>query len=278
VTNPVEPAGAAKGHDITDLAGLVHSAKLVSLGMLVAGVAHELNTPLGALSSNHDVLRRALGRLQDILADEVVEPHELDEVRRVVAALNGVMRVNDLAVDRMRHLVASLRSFGRPDQAEIDRIDVHEAIDATLILLRHEMKDRIRVQREFGELPHIECHPQQLGQVFMNLLMNAIQAIRDTGTITVRTRSTAEGIAVDVEDTGTGIAPEHHTRLFEPGFTTKGSRVGMGLGLLITQQIVETHGGRITVNSEVGRGSTFTVHLPRRLPEQRSSVGRSPPA
>jgi signal transduction histidine kinase len=252
----------ADGRHPEELAALVNSAKLATLGMLVAGVAHELNTPMGALNSNHDTLKRALVRLQDILADEVVEPAELNEVRRVVAAIAGVLRVNDLAIDRMRQLVTSLRSFGRPDQAELDRVDLHEGIEAALAILRHELKDRIDVQRQFGSLPDVECYPQQLGQAFMNLLMNAVQAIPDRGTITVRTAARDGAAIIEIEDTGTGIKPEHLQRIFEPGFTTKGSRVGMGLGLLITQQIIEQHNGRITVQSTLGQGTTFTVSLP----------------
>jgi two-component system NtrC family sensor kinase len=248
-----------------ELAELVNSAKLATLGMLVAGVAHELNTPMGALNSNHDTLKRALGRLQDILADEVVEPDELQEVRRVVAALASVLKVNDLAIERMRALVASLRSFGRPDQAELDKVDIHEGIDAALAILRHELSNRIDVQREYGALPLIECYPQQLSQAFMNLLMNAVQAIPERGTITVRTAPADGGISIDVADTGAGIPQENLSRIFEPGFTTKGARVGMGLGLLITQQIVEQHRGRITVRSIQGQGTTFTVLLPMRL-------------
>lgn len=245
-----------------ELAALVNSAKLATLGTLVAGVAHELNTPMGALNSNHDTLKRALGRLQEILADEVVSPEELDEVRRVVAAVAGVLRVNDLAIDRMRQLVSSLRSFGRPDQAELDRFDLHEGIDAALAILRHELGDRIEVRREYGTLPRVECYPQQLGQVFMNLLLNATQAISGPGSITIRTAATDGGATVEIEDTGAGIAPDVVGRIFEPGFTTKGSRMGMGLGLLITQQIIEQHRGRITVESTPGRGTTFSVWLP----------------
>lgn len=247
---------------LRDLAGRVNSAKLATLGMLVAGVAHELNTPMGALNSNHDTLKRALQRLQDILADEVVEPSELDEVRRVVAAVAGVLRVNDLAIERMRGLVASLRSFGRPDQAQLDRVDLHETLDAALALLRHELKDRIDVRREYGDLPLLYCYPQQLNQAFMNLLLNAMQAIPERGTITVRTSADGGGVTVEIEDTGTGIAPEHVERIFDPGFTTKGARVGMGLGLLITSQIIEQHHGRIGVRSTPGLGTTFLVNLP----------------
>jgi len=252
-------SGAAKADSLADL---VNATRTATLGAMVAGVAHELNTPLGALHSNHDVLKRALGKLQAILADEVVEPSELEEVRRIVAALDGVLRVNDLAVERMVRLVASLRTFGRPDRAEIDRLDVRESIDGALSILAHELRDRVTVHRDYEDVPPVLCHTGQVGQVFMNLLLNASQAITGHGTITIRTRSRDNGVLVEIEDTGGGIPQENLERIFEPGFTTKGARVGMGLGLLITQQVVERHRGRLTVRSEPGRGSTFSILLP----------------
>jgi len=248
------------------LAEAVNSAKVATLGALAAGVAHELNTPMGALNSNHDVLKRALARLQDILADEVVEPDELDEVRRIVAAINDVLQVNDLAVTRMVRLVTSLRTFGRPDRAQRDHVDVREPIEAALTLLAHETRDRVTIARDFGEIGTVECYPQELGQVFMNILMNAIQAIEGSGTVTVRTRAFADGVRIDIEDTGVGIPAQNLERIFDPGFTTRNSRVGMGLGLLLAREVMDRHGGRIEVRSEPGRGSTFSLTLPYALP------------
>lgn len=247
------------------LAAAVNAARLATLGTLVAGVAHELNTPLGAINSNHDVLRRAMMRLQNILADDVVDASELAEVRRIVRALDDIMVVNDLAVDRLNQMVSSLRSFGRPDRAERDVIDVHEAIESALAILGHELKGRVDVIRDYQELPGIECFPQELNQVFMNLLVNASQAIHGSGSITVRTRGLDDGVLVEVEDTGAGIAAEDLGRIFEPGFTTRGSRIGMGMGLAIARQIVDRHAGRITLRSQPGAGSTFSVWLPRWL-------------
>jgi two-component system, NtrC family, sensor kinase len=178
---------AGKAHDARMLEA-VNSARLATLGMLMAGMAHEVNTPLGALASNHDVIKRAMVRLQDILADEVVDEDELVEVRRIVKALDGILRVNDLAIERVVGLVESLRSFGRLDRSQVDRVDVHEGIETTLTLLGHRLGDRITVERDFGRLPLVECFPQQINQVFMNLLMNASQAIEGPGRITIRTR------------------------------------------------------------------------------------------
>jgi two-component system, NtrC family, sensor kinase len=247
---------------VTAQAELVNSAKLATLGSLIAGIAHELNTPLGSLNSNHDVLRRALHRLQIILEDEHVDETELAELRRVVRALDGVMKVNDLAVERMVQLVKSLRSFGRPDQSERDTVDLHDGLESTLALIAHDLRGRIDVTREYGQLPRVDCYPNQLNQVWMNLLVNASQAINGPGRVTVRTSTQPDTVTVEVEDTGSGIPAQNLGRIFEPGFTTKGGRIGMGLGLLIVRQIIERHGGRITVQSEPGQGTRFTVQLP----------------
>jgi two-component system, NtrC family, sensor kinase len=256
-----EPGPGHRTMGDAELADMVNQAKLATLGMLLAGVAHEVNTPLGAINSNHDVLRRALGKLQDILADEVVEPHELEEVRRIVRAVDGILRVNDIAVTRMTTLVQSLRMFGRLDRARIDWADLHEGIDATLAILAHETGG-VTIEREYGALPPVRCHLDQLNQVWMNLAMNAVQAMSDGGQLTVRTSREGDEVSIMFTDTGSGIDPADLDKIFEPGFTTKQGRVGMGLGLLITRQVIEHHRGRITVESEVGAGTTFTIVLP----------------
>jgi two-component system, NtrC family, sensor kinase len=272
-------AAAASAEEAVDgavssrLVEQVNAAKLESLGMLVAGIAHELNTPMGAIHSNHDVLKHALARLQEVLADERVEADELAEVRRIVTAVDGVLRVNELAVTRMARLIRSLRTFGRLDPAEIDTVDLHEGIESTLALLAAELRGRVEVVREYGSLPRVQCFPHQLNQVFMNLLVNASQAIPDRGWVAVRTGTHPGGVFVRVQDSGIGIPRTALSRIFEPGFSTKAGRVGMGMGLLIVQQIVEAHGGHIEVSSDVGRGTTFTVYLPLSLPESAVKEG-----
>jgi len=254
----------------------VNSARLATLGMLMAGLAHEVNTPLGALTSNHDVIKRAMNKLQDILEDEVVDEDELVEVRRIVRALDGILRVNDLAIERVVGLVDSLRNFGRMDRSEVDRVHLHEGIETSLTLLRHKLEDRIRIERDLGELPLVECYPQQINQIFMNLLMNAVQAIKEKGTIVVRTRARGDEVEIQVEDTGSGMDPATLRQIFEPGFTTKDRRVGMGMGLLITRQIVDRHGGRIDAESTPGEGTTFTLRLPVALPRERETGEGTP--
>ncbi|HSR43422.1 MAG TPA: ATP-binding protein, partial [Longimicrobiales bacterium] len=143
-------------------------------------------------------------------------------------AVKGVEETNAMAVERMRSLVRSLRTFGRPDRSELDRVDLHEALDSTLRLVAHELNDGIRVEKEYDELPLVECWANEVNQVFMNLVVNAIHAIPETGTITLRTREADGRAVIEVRDTGVGIPPENLERIFEPGFTTKGKRVGMG--------------------------------------------------
>lgn len=242
-------------------AGLVASTRLASLGNLVAGLVHEINTPMGALSSNHDVIKRALQRLQVILADQQVDETELNEVRRIVRALDEVDGANGLAVERVNGLVKSLRDFGRPDRSEIAWADLHEGIDSTLAILRHELGGT-EVVKDYGDVPVVLCRPQQINQVFMNLLVNACHAMGGSGRLTLRTRQQGEQVQISISDTGCGIPPENQARIFEPGFTTKGARVGMGMGLLITRQIVEQHEGTIDLTSNVNAGTCFTVTLP----------------
>jgi two-component system NtrC family sensor kinase len=243
------------------VAALVEQARLASLGMLVAGVAHELNTPLGAMHSNHDVLQRALAKLHAILEDDVVEPSELDEVRRIVAAVRNILDVNNLAMERMVQLVADLRNFGRLDRADVDWVDLHEGITSTIAILGQQAR-RVQMVTEFGVIPLVRCHPHRLNQVWMNLLLNAAQATPDGGRVTIRTERRGAEVRVEVADNGSGIPAANLQRIFEPGFSTKGGRVSMGLGLAIVREIIEHHGGHIAVASELKVGTTFTVDLP----------------
>lgn len=255
-----------------DHAEQVTQAQLATLGMLVAGIAHELNTPLGAIHSNHDVIERALKRLDGILEDEVVTPDELGDVRKIVRAMDGVLRTNGIAVERMVKLVENLRTFGRPDRADVDRVDLHEGLDGTLMVLGHELKG-IAIEKDYGDLPAVECFPNRVNQVFMNLLHNAGQAMDGEGVLRVRTWAEEDSVYVEVADDGVGMPPDVAARVFEPGFTTKEGRVGMGLGLAISKQIVDHHGGSLSVESEVGVGTRFRLRLPTRLTETSEEQG-----
>jgi signal transduction histidine kinase len=170
--------------------------------------------------------------------------------------------INETATERIVNIVNSLRKFARLDQAEKDSFDIHEGLDNTLVLVEHELKNRIEVIKDYGALPEIDCFPNQVNQVFMNILVNAAQAIEGQGTIRVATRRQADRVIVEIADSGVGMNADVRSRIFDPGFTTKGAGVGTGLGLSIVHQIVEDHGGEISVDSEPGRGTTFTVRLP----------------
>jgi signal transduction histidine kinase len=237
---------------------LVQSEKMAALGNLVAGVAHEINTPLGAVTSNTDLVGRALGRLR--------ETETGSDARRYVERAAAAVDVSREACGRIAHIVKSLRNFTRLDEAERKPADLHEGLESTLTLAAHVMKNRVAVRREYGILPPVDCHANQINQVFLNVLVNAAQAIDGPGTITIRTRCeerpTARMAVVEIEDTGRGIAPEHIAKIFDPGFTTKGVGVGTGLGLAICYRIVAAHRGTIAVDSAVGVGSTFRILLP----------------
>ncbi len=235
-----------------------------SLQLLMAGLAHELNTPLGAIRSNRDVLERVIGRLSDILADEVVDESEVEQIRGLVKTLGEVVEIDQVAVDVITELVASVRNCWRTDEATRRRVDLHEGLESTLLLLGHELKHRIEIVRRYGDLPPVECFPSQVNQVFMNLLLNASQAITGNGTITIQTRATDEHAVVEISDTGSGIASENLERVFDAGFTSKSTKSGMGLGLRICKEVIEGHGGRIEVESALGEGTTFRVLLPLR--------------
>lgn len=239
-------------------AQLVQQEKMASLGKLVAGVAHELNTPIGSIRANADLALRALAKVKGGLAAQSGDAR----LTRAIDALEKACETELLASERAVDIVRSLRNFARLDEADEKLADLHEGIDSTVTVLAHELGSAVTIDKRYGELPQLWCHPNQLNQVFMNLLVNARQAIDPPGTITIQTSVEGGDIVIAITDTGSGIDTEHLGRIFDPGFTTKGVGVGMGLGLAICHQIVRRHNGRIEVTSTAGRGSTFTVRLP----------------
>lgn len=243
---------------------LVQSEKMASLGNLAAGIAHEINTPMAAIKANAEMTARAIDRLE-----RAVEDGDADAARKPFNALRSTTEVTREAVRRIVGIVRSLRSFARLDEAEEAWTDVNACVRATTPLLRHEVKDDVDLILDLAEVPAIRCHPNQINQVIMNVLLNALQAMGPKGRVTVRTRALeGDEVALTVEDEGSGIASEHLQRIFDPGFTTKGVGVGTGLGLSITYRIVQAHGGAIDVRSEPGVGTTVTVTLPRQHPDE----------
>jgi signal transduction histidine kinase len=184
-----------------------------------------------------------------------------DQFQRSVQALQKTNRVTMECSDRISQLIGSLKNFSRLDEAASQRVDLHEGIDSALILLQHELKGRIDVVKEYGDLPRINCQVSEINQVFMNILRNAAGAIEGQGQITIRTSANASQASVRIEDTGVGIAPDLVRRVFDPGFTRKGSRVRAKMGLFTSYQIVQKHEGEIRIESELGKGTAVTVIL-----------------
>ncbi|MBI1355953.1 MAG: GAF domain-containing protein [Acidobacteria bacterium] len=256
-------------------AKLVQQEKMAALGKLVAGVAHEMNTPIGTINSNADTLSRSLQMVRAIVSAETA-PADIRENKRlnqVLSLLEDIARINKLACERIVSIVGSLRNFARLDEADLQIADLHEGIESTLTLVHHEIKHRIQVIKDYGEIPPVRCHPNQINQVFMNLLVNAAQAIPDQGEIRIRTFRDGDRVKVQFSDSGVGIPAENLSKIFDPGFTTKGVGVGTGLGLSICFKIAQDHEGGIEVESEVGRGSTFTLWLPIRDEEEDHGRG-----
>lgn len=257
---------------------LMQSEKMASIGQLAAGVAHEINNPIGFVYSNLAVLKQYVEEIFAVLSvyeriertlpcDHPELEHlqilkqrvELDYLRGdtgnlLAETLDGVARV--------KKIVQDLRDFSHLDEAEWQRADLHQCLDSTLNMLAHEIKYKVTVLKNYGAVPLINCLPFQINQVFVNLLMNATQSIESQGTITIRTGLDGDTVWVTVTDTGKGIEATNLHRVFEPFFTTKPVGVGTGLGLAVSYGIIQRHGGSIEVASEVERGTTFTIRLP----------------
>ena len=262
---------------------LLQSEKLASIGQLAAGVAHEINNPIGFVNSNLGTLKNYVSDLlriielyesgQPLLATdpalqnsirEACEKADLDFLREDIATLIAES-IDGTA--RVRRIVQDLRDFSRVDSTEWQWADLHAGLESTLNVVRNEIKYKADVVREFATLPKVECMPAQLNQVFMNMLVNAVQSIPEQGTITLRSGCADDMVWISISDTGKGIPPELMTRIFDPFFTTKPVGKGTGLGLSVSYGIVDKHGGHIDVQSQPGQGSTFTIWLPVRRQE-----------
>jgi len=264
-------------------AQLVHSEKMASLGQLAAGIAHEINNPLGFIQSNlttlddyievfkqlfkhyseltksidesdEELLLEALAAIQNLREEEDIDYVIQDVDLLLVESLNGA--------ERVKEIVKSLKSFARIDEADLKEADLNEGIEATLRIIWNELKYKCKVEKNLQKLPPIRCFPGQLNQVFMNLIVNAAQAIEEKGMVTIETEATDTEILVRISDTGKGIPEENIPKLFNPFFTTKPVGEGTGLGLSISYGIIQKHNGKIEVESEVGKGTTFTIHIP----------------
>ncbi len=225
---------------------LINSEKMASLGQLVAGVAHEINTPVASIKSNNGLLAKLIPQITD------------PEIADIMQEIN---QIDNEAIQRISNMVYSLKKFVRLDEAELQEADINKELDLTLDLIRHETKNRIEIVKNYGNLPLIRCYPNMLNQVFTNILINACQAIEGKGTITISTNYQGETLTVSIKDTGKGISKDEISKIFTVGYTTKGVGVGTGLGLAICSKIIEKHKGEIIVNSEVGKGSEFIITI-----------------
>lgn len=264
---------------------LLQSEKMASIGQLAAGVAHEINNPMGFIYSNLGTLSGYIEDLSQLLKkyetlEQSVQEGELDMASSNLDALTAEKERIDLAylmddigdlitesldgADRVRKIVLNLKEFSHVGRAEKMPSDLNAGLESTLNIVRNELKYKTTVEKELGDIPLVPCFMQEINQVFMNLLVNAGQAIADQGTIHIRTYREEEWICVRVTDSGKGMSPEVQKRIFEPFFTTKRVGEGTGLGLSMAYQIiVEKHGGQLLVESTEGQGTTFTVRLPQ---------------
>jgi signal transduction histidine kinase len=237
--------------------------QMAAAGRLLASIAHELNTPIGSIFSNTDVILRSLELLEPLLAEGDAE--SLDQARRIVETCHSLVAVDRIACERIRSVIRGLKTFSRPDPHEPERIDVNRLLLDTFKLTYAEFGKRIALETEFHDLPETEGYPQMLAQVFLNLLVNAAQAIEGDGRIRVTTRLEGDAIRITIADNGRGMTPEEQARAFERGFTTKPAGEGTGMGLSIAREIVEErHGGAIMLESEAGRGTAFHIRIPLR--------------
>ncbi len=245
---------------------LIQSEKMASLGQMVAGLAHELNNPVGAVSASADTAARARARVEEILAaaGDLAELRDDPRLQRALSALRDSTENLSAAGERIADQILGLKNFTHLDEAELQRADLIQGLENTLTVIKHELGDRIKVVREYGELPLVTCYPGELNQLFLNLLTNAAKAIEGEGVITITAEAGDGAVSVEIADTGVGIPPERRDRLFDVGFTAGDDRVKVGWGLATVRQIVERHKGEIRVSSEVGEGSAFTVVLPVR--------------
>ncbi|MCX8030817.1 MAG: response regulator [Thermodesulfovibrionales bacterium] len=261
---------------------ILQQEKMASIGQLAAGIAHEINNPTGFILSNLNTLLKYTERIKNFLSiqDDAIESlhienpslsEKLDKVKEarktskldyILADLINLVNESIEGTIRIKNIVKDLKSFSRVDEAEYKLADINSGIESTINIIWNELKYKAIVIKELGDIPPTRCNLAQLNQVFMNLLMNAVQALKEKGEIRIKTWSESDKIYVSISDTGIGIPKEHIDKIFNPFFTTKPVGEGTGLGLSIAYDIVRKHDGNITVKSELGVGSTFTVSIP----------------
>lgn len=258
---------------------LIQNDKLASIGILTAGIAHEINNPINFIVASVDPLKRDFNDIFSVLDKYSKLEHDGEKTSQEITKINDFKKELDLdytveeikqllggieeGASRTADIVSNLRSFSRLDESDLKKVNIHEGIESTLSLLKSKYKKRIQIVKEYGDIPMVDCYPGKLNQVFMNILSNAIDAIKESGTITIKTfKYNDDKIAVSFKDTGSGIPEDVQKRIFEPFFTTKKVEQGTGLGLSISFGIVQDHKGEIQLHSKVGEGTEFVIILP----------------
>jgi signal transduction histidine kinase len=264
---------------------LLQSEKMASIGQLAAGIAHEINNPVGFINSNLQSfdgywknLDRIFGNIKKLRGINVKEEKDRDEVNRIVEGIKSVadeinldfivsdagslIRESLEGTERIRKIVLDLRTFARKNNDTLELVKIETVIDGVLSIMHSEMKYKTELKKNYGDVPDILCNPQRLGQVFINLFVNAVQSIPEKGIVEVKTYLQDGQVCIDVRDTGCGIEEKNLAKIFDAFFTTKPVGSGTGLGLSVSYDIVKKHGGDIKVQSKVGEGTTFTVLLP----------------
>ena len=263
---------------------LLQSEKMASIGQLAAGVAHEINNPIGFVSSNLGTLKSYIESLLQLISfyetgehmiagdpallEQITSLREQADIGFVRDDATALINESIEGTERVRRIVQDLRDFSRVESPDWQWADLHAGLEATLNVVWNEIKFKADIVRELGDIPLVECLPFQINQVFMNILVNAAQAIPGRGIITLRSGSSTDQVWISISDTGQGIPPDRVARIFDPFFTTKPVGQGTGLGLSVSYGIVKKHGGRIDVQSQSGAGTTFTIWLPVNRPEK----------
>ncbi len=272
---------------------LIQSEKMASLGQMVAGIAHEVNTPLGFVMNNitivernHSMLAAALanyrsldkmlrtGTLESLesMLETIAEQMERIEGFDLVARTQSTLTESTIGLERIQELITNLKNFSRLDEADVKSVNINDNIDSALMIAANIVKYKADVMKDYAPNLVAECYPAQLNQVFLNLITNAAQAIKERGVIAIKTFTDQSDAVIKITDTGSGIAPENLKKIFEPFFTTKPVGQGTGLGLSIVYKIIERHNGKINVESVVGSGTTFTIRIPLRQPRKDKSL------
>lgn len=276
---------------------LLQSEKMASVGQLAAGIAHEINNPIGFVGSNLKSLSDYQGDINRLieqyrklvrdLKENEKYPSSVSEQVRTIASLEAEMDVDfiigdvpDLieesreGIERIKKIVIDLKDFAHPGEDKLEALDINQGIESTLNVVRNELKYKATVEKQYGEIPLVQGYPQQLNQVFMNIFVNAAQAMENMGVIKIETKSTDGFAEILISDTGSGISKESIPKLFDPFFTTKEVGKGTGLGLHVAYDIIQKHNGSIDVHSEVGKGTTFRIRIPAAMDYDNSQLSK----